>query len=137
MNKIKQSVYITPLSTATLTLRQSKPSFFSYLRLFSPSRRLYIFVLLDTLSLHSWWRVTWAKVALRAINPIQALKWTQKKYILKQRKYEYFTSHKLWSPKFKNRFYKKKPSHHKEYLAPKYSTSQLVIFTKLLNKFLF
>jgi hypothetical protein len=37
----------------------------------------------------------------------------------------------LWSPKFKNRFYKKNPSYHKEYITPKYSTSQLVFFYKI------
>jgi len=30
--------------------------------------------------------------ALRVTNPKQALKWTQKTYISKQRKYKYFTS---------------------------------------------
>jgi len=33
-------------------------------------------------------------MSLRAINPKQALKRTQKKYISKQRKYKYFTSQK-------------------------------------------
>jgi hypothetical protein len=36
--------------------------------------------------------MTWAKVALRNINPKQALKRTQTKYIPEQRKYKYFPS---------------------------------------------
>jgi len=55
---------------------------------------------------------------------------TQKENIPKQRKYKYFTSLKLWSPKFENHFYQKNPSHHKEYLTSKYSTSQQVFFYK-------
>jgi hypothetical protein len=51
--------------------------------------------------------LTRAKVALGVTNPKQALKRTQKKYITEQRKYKYFTSPKLCSPNFKNRFYKK------------------------------
>ena len=51
--------------------------------------------------------LTWAKVALRVTNPKQALNGPKRKKIPKQRKYKYFTSLKLWSPKFKNRFTRK------------------------------
>jgi hypothetical protein len=67
----------------------------------------------------------------RSYKPKTGPKRTQKEYIPKQRKYNYFTSLKLWSQKFKNRFYKKNPSYHKEYLTSKYSTLQLVFFYKI------
>ena len=64
-------------------------------------------------------------------KPKTGPKRTQKENISKLRKYKYFTSHKLWSPKFKNRFYQKKPSYHKEYLTPKYSTWHQLFFYKI------
>jgi hypothetical protein len=48
LNKLKQSVCITPLSITTLTLHHCKPSV-SYLRIFFSSRRFYIFISIDPL----------------------------------------------------------------------------------------
>jgi hypothetical protein len=68
-------------------------------------------------------------------KPKTGPKQTEKENIPKQRKYKYFTSLKLWSPKFKNRFYQKNPSYQKEYLTPKYSTSQKVFLQNYVTSF--
>jgi hypothetical protein len=56
LNKIKQSVYKTPLSITTLTLRRRKASFFPTQGLIFFPPEVYIFIHLDTFLLHSWGR---------------------------------------------------------------------------------
>ena len=104
---------------------------FSYLMLFIFFlKEVYFSISLDTVSLHSWGRVTWAKVYSMVSKPKTGPKWSQKENIPKQRKYKYFTSLNLWWPKFKNHFYQKNYSHHKNYITFQYFNSQQVYFTQ-------
>jgi hypothetical protein len=132
---MKQSVYITPLSITTLTLRHSKPSYFSYLRYFSLQEVLHF-------------RLPWhlippfmgasdmSQICLQGYKPKTGPKRTQKEYILKQRKNKYFTSIKLWSPKFKELFLQEKLFLSQRAFNTK-TFNHNYIFTELLNKFLY